>query len=307
MSHPSFEVLTAFGVKADLEPLSGGRGLCFKADSIVLRPVDDEEESQWIAEFITNLNKTCPTTAYRLPAPIATTNQNPPSFVKSGWTASSFLPGRPLGINHVKDTLAVCRAFHADVARLNLKEPPFLDGLTDRFHIADRVTWGELSLESVDVLHRGVLADIQTHLDAFKQLMRPFSDQPARQLIHGDMAGNILFDTDGRVAPGIIDQTPYWRPAEYAEAIIVADGLIWDGKGQELIDELGSSEYHLQLLVRALYYRCLTFAINSDMAFVVPMLPKTKFASAARAVYEARQAVGSAKKESTRESGFIAP
>lgn len=45
------------------------------------------------------------------------------------------------------------------------------------------------------------------------------------QLVHGDLTSNVLLDQSR--APGIIDVSPYWRPAQYAEGIVVADALAW--------------------------------------------------------------------------------
>lgn len=49
--------------------------------------------------------------------------------------------------------------------------------------------------------------------------------QDAAQLIHGDLTGNVLFAADE--APAVIDFSPYWRPPVFAEAVVVADGLLW--------------------------------------------------------------------------------
>lgn len=126
------------------------------------------------------------------------------------------------------------------------------------------------------------------------------------QLIHGDLTGNVLFDrpahgsNEHRSAPGIIDLTLYRKPADYAEAIIVADGLAWYGQGRELANayldldfeiekqegsilfghEINAQqrrrrEFRVQLLIRALYWRMLTFAIDTDMDWVMANLGRS--------------------------------
>jgi hypothetical protein len=47
--------------------------------------------------------------------------------------------------------------------------------------------------------------------------------------VHGDLTNNVLLRAGQ--PPGIIDFSPYWRPPEYAEGIIVADALSWHGAG----------------------------------------------------------------------------
>jgi hypothetical protein len=56
--------------------------------------------------------------------------------------------------------------------------------------------------------------------------------------------------------------------SEYAEAIIVADGLAWNGKSRDLIQFYGIDELGRQMLVTALYWRCLTFAIDPDFKWI---------------------------------------
>jgi hypothetical protein len=48
-----------------------------------------------------------------------------------------------------------------------------------------------------------------------------------------------------------IDHTFYWRPADYAAAIIVADGLTWHGEGEAHDIELGTDYFSLPWLVTA--------------------------------------------------------
>ncbi len=44
------------------------------------------------------------------------------------------------------------------------------------------------------------------------------------QLVHGDLAGNVLLDATG--APVVIDVAPYWRPVRWAEAVCVLDAVV---------------------------------------------------------------------------------
>jgi prepilin-type processing-associated H-X9-DG protein len=73
------------------------------------------------------------------------------------------------------------------------------------------------------------------------------------QLVHGDLSGNVLF-ADG-LPPAIIDFSPYWRPAAYADAIIAVDGLLWFDAAPELLRFAQSSPDFPQFLLRALIFR----------------------------------------------------
>lgn len=284
-SRPTSAILEAFGVKGPLRPLPGGRGLCFEAGGIVLRPSDDEAESEWVGGFLLLLETSCSTAVYRLPRPVRS-NGDAPSFAHHGWTASTFLTGSAASLVPWQQMIQVCRQFHADIKALDIPKPAFLATRSNRFHEADLVTWDEKSLSDVGKVNKEILAVVEPALRQIQQLKRPIPDGTSVQIIHGDLTGNMLFDDSADATsylpPGVIDMTVYWRPADYAEAIIVADGLICHGQGGGLLDLFGVDEVRLQLLVRALYWRCLCFAIDPDMEFVRAYMPRMDFAGAAR-------------------------
>ena len=74
-------------------------------------------------------------------------------------------------------------------------------------------------------------------------------------MIHADLGGNVLFhDT---LPPAVIDVSPYWRPAAYADAIVVADTVAWSGAGDEVVERLLRAQGD-QLLLRAVLFRVAT-------------------------------------------------
>jgi hypothetical protein len=111
--------------------------------------------------------------------------------------------------------------------------------------MSDRVAWGEIPASDYPEA---------THLPQLTAAIRPLV-APA-QLIHGDLSGNVLFHD--RLPPAIIDFTPYWRPAAYASAIVVADALVWEGASSELLGAVSEINDFGQYLVRALIFRALT-------------------------------------------------
>lgn len=66
----------------------------------------------------------------------------------------------------------------------------------------------------------------------------------------------MLFDSS--LPPAIIDLSPYWRPADYASAIVLADALIWEGADARVLDAIGHVDDFGQYLVRALIFRLVT-------------------------------------------------
>ncbi|RSL56797.1 hypothetical protein CEP54_008633 [Fusarium duplospermum] len=280
MKEPSPQVLEAFSIDSEPGPIDGGRGLCFQAGNIVLKPSDDDQEAEWVAELCESTMAKSPS-GYRISRPI----RSPHGFVFEGWTAWTVVPGRAAPASNFGAILKACRAFHVDIATLCTEMPPFLTERRNRWTEADLVTWGEKSIDDVADVNADILSLVNPVLQQLSRLQKELPSDIGSQLIHGDLTGNVLFDdNDPTAPPGIIDITPYWRPAVFAEAIVVADGLAWHGQGEGLVETYGTDEVHLQLLVRALYWRCLTFAIDSDEAWVRDNWTRTDYGRAVEIV-----------------------
>lgn len=274
MSEPDANTLVAFEIQDALQSIVGGRGSCLRAGEVILKPSDNDQESQWTAQLV-NQMPTSPD--YRLARPI-TANIEPESFVYNGWTASQFLAGEAGPKGRFSALFKASRAFHMDIASLDVQKPDFLRQRTNRWHEADLVVWSEKPLDAVSNINNEILIHFERVLSQLEELKQPLPESLPSQVIHGDLTGNVLF-AEG-LAPGIIDITPYWRPARYADAIVVADCLIWHGEGQELIEMFSIDVTDVQLLLRAVLWRCLTFAIDSDMEFVNEHIAKADFQNA---------------------------
>ncbi|KAF5709934.1 ribosomal L1 [Fusarium mundagurra] len=276
---PPSKVLGAFGAEGSLIHVPGGRGLCYRTyQGILLRPSDDDKESEYIATLCKSLLE-LHTIDYRIPRPVPA-SESPSRYVCDGWTAWEYLDGKATPQGNFDILMRACRAFHADVLGLATEKPLFFSGRQNRFTEADLVTWEEKKVEDVKEINGDVMATIQPFLDQLLELRQPFRQEIKNQLIHGDLTGNVLFDSENNNPPAIIDITLYWRPVDYAQAIIVADGLIWLNEDRKLVEMSGTDHTRVQLLVRALYWRCLCFAIDSFLPFVNENLPKANFQGA---------------------------
>ncbi|KAF4417394.1 hypothetical protein FACUT_12241 [Fusarium acutatum] len=244
---PPPKVLDAFGAEGSLIHIPGGRGLCYRtSQGILLRPSDDDKESEYIATLCKSLLELHPTD-YRVPMPIQAP-ESPARYVCDGWTAWEYLEGKTTPQGKFDILMRACRAFHADVMKLAIEKPLFLLTRQDRFTEADLVAWEEKKLEDVEEINSDVMATIQPILDQLLKLRQPFRQEIKNQLIHGNLTGNVLFDSENNNPQAIIDITLYWRPAEYAEAIMVADGLIWLNEDRKLVDMFGTDHTRIQLL-----------------------------------------------------------
>ncbi len=163
-------------------------------------------------------------------------------LIVDGWYATIYLvgehePGR------WTDTIPAGDAFHAAMA--GERRPTFLDGRTDPWAVGDRVAWGDLPWDGF------------AHVKHLSRLVAALRQLSARsQLVHGDLTGNVLFAAG--LPPAIIDVSPYWRPAPFATAIVVADALVWEGADEGLLEAVEHIEDFDQLLLRALIYRVVT-------------------------------------------------
>jgi uncharacterized protein (TIGR02569 family) len=228
---PPPSVCVAFGADAPVR-LPGGQGSTYAAGDVVLKPVFDEREGVWLAAVLAALPEP---DDLRIIRPVAATSGR---WVVDGWSAWRRLPGTGQ-TGRWQETLEVSRRFHAAVARV-----PWSDAIASghAWAIGDRFAWGEGGVE----LPRSLRAVASRLAEARRDL-----DLPS-QLVHGDLLSNVLFD-DG-APPAVIDVSPRWRPARYADAIVVADAIAWADAPADAIDALSDDDGR-QLLIRAVLFR----------------------------------------------------
>jgi uncharacterized protein (TIGR02569 family) len=187
----------------------------------VIKPLDcSAGELAWQAELLSSIEQA----GFRVARPL--------SYVIDGWTASEYVPGehRP---GRWRETIGVGERFHTALADVP-RPDAIVDARADPWAVGDRVAWGEAPFAELD--------DVLSALEPV--------DAPS-QLIHGDLPGNVLFHDE--LPPAIVDFAPYWRPTEFASAIVVADALNWEGAPDELAHVV-----HPQYLLRALVFRAVT-------------------------------------------------
>ena len=96
-----------------------------------------------------------------------------------------------------------------------------------------------------------VLAPVAAPLRRLQSMLPPVT--ATSQVIHGDLSGNVLFAPG--LPPAIIDMSPYWRPAAFADAIIAVDGLLWFGGDTDLLRAATDGPDAGQMPARALIFR----------------------------------------------------
>jgi uncharacterized protein (TIGR02569 family) len=244
-------VLAAFGV-AGAEPvrLPGGQGTAWRAGQVVLKPADSVRAGRWFADVYDGL--TGP--GFRVPRPVRAVTGD---WVALGWTAWQWVAGTPADWSGVSprwpELIAVSRALHAALASVPV--PSWRGSEENRWVIGDQVAWGEGDPGPLLGAAAGPLAGQVRRLLA---ALRPV-DLPD-QLIHADLAGNVLFAAGA--PPAVIDFSPLERPAGLPLAVVAVDTLTWRRARPEVLGYLAGEPEIDQLLARAQIYRLVTEIIH---------------------------------------------
>ena len=210
------DVLAAFGLAGTVPArLAGGQGTAWRAGPAVLKPADSEREGRWFAEVYDGLAGP----GFRVPRPLRARTGD---WVARGWAAYQWLPGAAADWSGVSprwpDLVAVSRALHAALA--GVPAPPWRATVENPWTTGDAVAWGERDPGPLLGPAAGRLAgQVRRLLAALRPVTLP------RQLVHADLAGNVLFA--GGLPPAVIDFSPLERPAGLPLAVAAVDALMW--------------------------------------------------------------------------------
>jgi uncharacterized protein (TIGR02569 family) len=224
---PPEHVLRAFGATERPIRMTGGQGQAYRSGHIVLKPAEDDEETNWIAEFYLTVD--CD--GFQLPKPIRSGSEG---FVCDGWQAWEYIRGEHKQGRWV-ETIQVCIRFHQAIA--DFPRPAYFDRREQNpWVVADKVAWGEM-----EIAHH---PRIEPAVEQLRECLDEVDERS--QLIHGDFGGNVLFSDS--LPPTVIDFSPYWRPVEFSVGVIIADAIVWEGAEESLMeagDQLGNFHQHL--------------------------------------------------------------
>lgn len=232
---PSASVLAAFGVPTSAVRLGGGEGRSVRAGDLVLKPAPSGPEWAWLGEHLPTVRED----GFRLALPVPAVDGR---WVIDGWCAQTWVAGAHPMEPRWPDVLDVCDRLHT--AMRHLPRPGFIDDRTHPWSVGDRVSWQEHEPELRHPL-----------LDRLLAARRPV-DLPS-QAVHGDLTENVLFE-EGH-SPAVIDVSLYWRPAGFANAVVVGDAIRWaEADPEPLIAATWHVEWFAQLYVRAAIFRLVT-------------------------------------------------
>lgn len=232
---PPVGVLEAFGVEGPPRALPGGQGTSWMAGHLVFK-LDAGACHGCLGMILDGVEPKDVRIAKPVPARCG-------SWRHQGWVATRWVEGvepNRAATTVWLDIIEAGRAFHRAVA--DFSRPHCLDERQDPWAAADTAAWGERS--------------VQPH-PAFtpvaRRLQGALEPLGTSQLVHGDLAGNVLFAPN--LPPAVIDLSPYWRPPEYSEGVVVADALCWHDAPPSLLSDVGVS---VPAVARGLLFRMLT-------------------------------------------------
>lgn len=269
---PGPAIIEAFGGDpASAELMTKGDPAVWWAGPVVLKPVGDPARHAWLGGLLRDVPDA---PGFRLSRPVPTVTGE---WVLAGWTASQWLSGF-----HRKGqwdrTLAASDVLHRVLAS-TLPAPAALPAIppsSSPWAVGDAAAWGEIPLPEPVA---EVIPDLAARVADV--LVRPWAGA-LPQLIHGDLGGNVLFEDDPAVPVGVIDFSPYVRPADFAGAVVVADAVAWEGAPLNLSIGFATSRPHGdELLARAVVYRLVATArlfdgnpvrLQADAAAYSPLL-----------------------------------
>lgn len=238
---PPDEVQADFQAAGTVSKLPGGRGTVWKARDVMLKPLDVlPEELLWLDEVARRHVGGSP---LRLSLPIRSQSQK---LIVDGWTAFPYVAGEHRAGRWL-EIAKIAREFAAIFSEV--QRPAFVDMRTHAWARADRFAWSEEP--AGPPVNAPYVADLVN-------ARRPVSDPPA--LIHGDLTGNVLFDSN--LPPAVIDLTLYWRPVDYSVAVIAIDAVCFEGAPLSLLETISPNPAFPQYLVRAALFRIVTDHLN---------------------------------------------
>lgn len=247
---PTEHVLDMFAVPGDTEPVPGGQGRSVRAGDLVLSPNRDADVQAELNPPLARLAVDLDTRPgrdhrdLRIAIPVPARDGR---WVVDGWAATRHEPGAQQ-LTDLAALRAVGAVLHAELGRVVTDWPAARRPPRGRWAEAERAAFAETPLPA------GTLAP------AGEALLRALADRRddtplgPDQLVHGDLAGNILLDPDG--APVVMDVAPYWRPMLWAEATGVLDSVLWFGTDPGVMEHWTTGAAG-QAMVRSAIFRLL--------------------------------------------------
>lgn len=231
----------------ELRPPGADRG--WHSGRIELRPVTDTAETLWAAGALGSVS----VPGLRIAQPARATDGRQ---VVGGWKAYRTADGDAATAGEARaapsfdDIVLISVKLHQAVA--HLPRPDFIGKRTDLLAVADRIAWGEETDIELDEHQGGRWFEIL--IGSAKRVSLP------DQVVHGSLYTGVRFSQ--AQPPTVIDFRPYYRPAEWATALVVVDAITFGGADAALMERWAHLPAWRQMLLRAVLFRLAAHALD---------------------------------------------
>lgn len=220
----------SFAIDGPLMRLPSGEGRTYRAGNVIYRRDSDIEETLFIVELYHSIQQS----GFRVPLPLPTTSGA--WTTTGGWTAWTFVSGQPATPADLPHVIPAIQSFHCALAQV--ARPAYLDRRESPYVRADRLAWSDTP--EIGDRFASLIAPLLQRKHAVPDLQS--------QLIHGDLNEQNILVAPG-MPPALIDMTPYWRPAEFALAVLA----FWIGPyrgNADVLPQFAETPAFDQMLIR---------------------------------------------------------
>ena len=230
---PPYGVLEAFGLlgKPREHMKRGITQQVWRVGDVVVKPIGDPAETQWTCTVLDAMEED----GFRVVKPVRARNG---AWIAEGYTAWHWIDGEPQK-NRWLDIVAASRAMHEELLRAASRvgvdvKPAFIDARSHRCALAERAVWYGAAMPTFanyDVPEYALF-------ERARRVGPPLREDQwdACQLVHGDIANNVLWADD--TTPTFIDMSPGWRTLPSVETQVIVEGVAWFGGDTQLLVDL---------------------------------------------------------------------
>ena len=227
------ETIAKFSGRTTFTILPGGQNESVKAGDLVIKPVHEPKKYLWLSECLNEVDFEDLQVA--IPVRSGAGNYIENAAGATQYYEAKFFDGR------MERKLDTCRELNKKVFHISKPE--------------DFASWEspwtkgqDLAWSFGDAVNFKIPEELRVLMNMREQIEIPY------QLVHVDLAGNILFDIKGN--PVVIDFTPGFYPKEYSESLLVIDSIAWYHGPIESLELLTiHGEFKTQLMLRSLIFR----------------------------------------------------
>jgi len=238
------EAIRKFAGNTSAHVLPGGQNESVRAGNLVLKPVHESEKYLWVAESLNEIDFE----ELRVAMPVRSREGN---YIENSIGATKYYEAT-FSRDKIETKLSTCRKLNNVIS--NIPKPDAFDSWQNPWTKAQDLAWSHSKSQNLQIPQ-----EIKSLLNLREQIETP------NQLVHVDLAGNILFAANDN--PIIIDFTPGFYPKEYAEVLLLIDSIAWYDASIDCLDFLTlTGKLRRQLILRALIFRLSVplFAAASD-------------------------------------------